>query len=119
MFFSKKAFRKNTNGFNERKLYDLLTNIPHGRVVTYGTLAELLGNKNWARAVGNALHRNPDGDKYPCYKVVNNKGALSFSYAFGGIDEQKRRLEAEGIMVQNNKVELEIYAVDKKNIEDD
>lgn len=59
------------------RLYDLLLMIPHGRVVTYGRLAELLGNKHLARAVGNALHANPDGDKYPCYKVVSSKGELS------------------------------------------
>ena len=54
-------------------------------------------------------HKNPDGDKYPCYKVVNGKGALSDAYAFGGISEQKRRLEAEGITVENNRVDLKKY----------
>ena len=70
----------------------------------------MLGNKKWARAVGSALHKNPDGDKYPCYKVVNRKGELSSAYAFGGIDEQKRRLEAEGVSVENGKVDLIKYA---------
>ena len=55
-------------------------------------------------------HKNPDGDKYPCYKVVNRKGKLSSAYAFGGIDEQKRRLEAEGVSVENGKVDLIKYA---------
>lgn len=90
-------------------LYELLTTIPYGKVVTYGTLAEMLGNKSLARAVGNALHSNPDGDKYPCYKVVNSKGELSPAYAFGGIEEQKRRLEREGILVENGKVDLKRY----------
>lgn len=90
-------------------MYDLLLTIPRGRVVTYGRLAELLGNKHLARVVGNALHANPDGDLYPCYKVVNSKGELSRAYAFGGIDEQKRRLEAEGIAVVNGKVDLKKY----------
>ena len=92
-----------------QRVYDLLTTIPRGRVVTYGRLAEMLGNRRWARAVGNALHQNPDGDRYPCYKVVNGKGELSRAYAFGGIEAQKRRLEAEGIKVVNGKVDLECY----------
>ena len=61
------------------------------------------------RAVGNALHRNPDGEKYPCCKVVNSKGELSRAYAFGGIEAQKRRLEAEGITSEHGKVDLEKY----------
>lgn len=97
--------------FDKQKLYDLLTSIPKGRVVTYGQLAELLGNKRWARAVGNALHSNPDGDKYPCYRVVNCNGELSAAYAFGGVEEQKHRLESDGICVANNRVDLIKYGV--------
>ena len=91
------------------KVYDYLTTIPKGKVVTYGQIAEHLGNKRLARAVGNALHKNPDGDKYPCYKVVNSKGQLSPAYAFGGIEAQKRRLEADGIEVTDYAVDLERY----------
>jgi alkylated DNA nucleotide flippase Atl1 len=61
--------------------------------------------------VGNALHENPNGDKYPCYKVVNSRGELSCAYAFGGKDEQKRRLEAEGIVVENEKVNLNEFCM--------
>jgi O-6-methylguanine DNA methyltransferase len=93
----------------EKRLYELLTAIPRGKVVTYGTLAEMLGNRGFARAVGNALHKNPDGEKYPCYKVVNAKGALAPAFVFGGIEEQKRRLEAEGIEVKDGRVDLEKY----------
>ncbi len=95
--------------FDKNKLYELLTKIPRGKVITYGRAAEILGNKSWARAVGNALHKNPDGEKYPCYKVVNAKGELSAAYAFGGIDEQKRRLLSDGITVEHNKVDLQKY----------
>ena len=94
--------------FNQ-KVYDLLLTLPRGRVITYGALAEMLGNKQLARAVGNALHNNPDGDRYPCYKVVNGKGELSRAYAFGGVGEQQRRLEAEGIAVENGRVDLKRY----------
>ena len=90
-------------------VYEYLTAIPKGKVVTYGQIAEFLGNKNLARTVGNILHENPDGDKYPCYKVVNAKGNLAKNYAFGGVDCQKIRLEADGVIVKNNKVDLKVY----------
>ncbi len=101
------------SNFDKQKLYTLLTQIPYGKVATYGSLAESLGNKAWARAVGNALHNNPDGDKYPCYKVVNSKGELSSAFAFGGLAEQQRRLEAEGIVVADGRVDLTKYLCEK------
>ena len=104
-------FDKMSGKFDKEKLYAILKDIPRGKVVTYGTLAEMLGNKKWARAVGNALHENPDGDKYPCYRVVNSRGEPSPAYAFGGAEEQKRRLESDGIKVDNCKVYLEKYGV--------
>ncbi len=97
------------NKFDKQALYELLIFIPKGKVVTYGTLAAMLGNKGWARAVGNALHDNPDGEKYPCYRVVNSRGELADAFVFGGSDEQKRRLEKDGIEVVNGKVDLEKY----------
>ena len=95
--------------FSKEKLFALLCTVPYGKVVTYGELAHMLGNKLWARAVGNALHHNPDGEKYPCYRVVNSNGKLSVSYAFGGIEAQRERLEAEGIIVENDRVDLKRY----------
>ena len=99
------------SGFDKQRLYELLATLPKGRVITYGGLAQLLGNRGWARAIGNALHQNPDGDRYPCYKVVNARGELSRAYAFGGIEAQRCRLEAEGILVENGKVNLDVYGV--------
>lgn len=92
----------------DRVLQYLLT-IPKGKVVTYGQIADAIGYPGAARAVGNALHKNPDGDKYPCYKVVNSKGELSGRFAFGGIMIQQERLEADGIEVVDNRVNLKKY----------
>lgn len=93
----------------QQKVLNFLLTIPRGKVVTYGQIAEAIGRPGAARAVGNALHTNPDGDKYPCYKVVSSKGELSGCFAFGGILEQRERLEADGIEVNNNRVDLEQY----------
>lgn len=100
-----------TGKFDKAQLYELLATLPRGKVITYGRLAQLLGNKGWARAVGNALHSNPDGDKYPCYKVVNSRGQLSPAYAFGGPEAQRKRLEADGIVVEDSKVDLKKYGI--------
>ncbi len=99
----------------EQKVYEYLTKIPKGKVVTYKQIAEYLGNKNLARVVGNILHNNPNENKYPCYKVVNSKGMLSKNFAFGGIDKQKQKLEEDGIEVNNYRVDLEKYKYSEKN----
>lgn len=101
---------------DKQTVYDFLATIPNGKVVTYGQIAEFIGNPNFARAVGNILHKNTDGDKYPCYKVVSATGKLSVSYAFGGLAAQKQRLEKEGIQVQNDKVDLKCYRWTMENI---
>ena len=62
-----------------------------------------------ARAVGNALHHNPDPDNIPCFRVVNSKGELAGEFAFGGAGAQARLLEAEGIEVVEGRVDLKKY----------
>lgn len=93
----------------KEEVYEFLTTIPKGKVVTYGQIAEYLGNKKLARVVGNILHNNPNKNKYPCYKVVNINGELSRNFAFGGIEKQKEKLEKDGIVVENYKVDLTKY----------
>ena len=94
---------------NKQDVYDFLQRIPRGYVVTYGTIAEAFGDKKWARSIGNILHDNPDGEKYPCYKVVSANGKLAVAYAFGGIERQKELLESDGIEVTGYKVDLKKY----------
>lgn len=93
----------------KEKVYEFLTTIPKGKVVTYGQIAEYLGNKKLSRVVGNILHNNPDEEKYPCYKVVDRNGNLSKHFAFGGIEKQKEKLENDGIAVNNYRVDLNRY----------
>lgn len=64
-----------------------------------------------SRAVGNALHKNPDPDHIPCYRVVNSKGELAGAFAFGGEEVQRKLLEADGIEVVNGKVDLKKYGL--------
>lgn len=96
----------------KEKVFEFLRTIPKGKVVTYGQIAEYLGNKNLARVVGNILHNNPDEEYYPCYKVVNSKGELAKSFAFGGIEKQKEKLEKDGVIVIGYKVDLKKYKME-------
>lgn len=100
---------------DKKSVFEYLSKIPSGKVVTYSQIAQALGNKKAARAVGNILHTNKDPKKYPCYRVVNAKGELAKNYAFGGADGQKKFLEAEGIEVTNGKVDLSIYGLRVKD----
>ena len=94
------------------KVYAYLKTIPCGKVVTYGQIAAYLGNKRMARVVGNILHQNPDPEAYPCHRVVNGKGQVAENFAFGGSAEQRKRLEKEGIVFEENgTVDLNKYGV--------
>ena len=86
------------------KVYGFVKNIPRGKVATYGQIALHLGNRNFARVVGNILHNNPDPEHIPCHRVVNAQGRLSRSYAFGGIEAQRCLLESEGVVFKSNQV---------------
>ena len=94
-----------------KRIYEAVKKIPTGHVATYGQVAELAGDKKMARAVGNALHKNPDPDNIPCFRVVNAKGELAGEFAFGGAGAQAKLLEAEGIEVINGKVDLKKYGI--------
>jgi len=94
-----------------KRIYKAVKKIPKGKVATYAQIAEMAGDRKMARAVGNALHKNPDPEAIPCFRVVNSKGECSGSFAFGGLDEQAKRLREDGIEVVNNKVDLEKYGM--------
>ncbi len=92
-----------------KRIYEAVKKIPYGTVATYSQIAELAGDRKMARAVGNALHKNPDPENIPCFRVVNARGELAGEFAFGGSGEQAKLLEAEGITVTDGKVDLNIY----------
>lgn len=96
-----------------KRIYEAVKKIPKGHVATYGQIAELAGDKKMARAVGNALHKNPDPDHIPCFRVVNARGELSGSFAFGGADAQEKLLKADGVEVVEGRVDLNKYGITK------
>ncbi|MBR6406420.1 MAG: methylated-DNA--[Lachnospiraceae bacterium] len=95
-----------------KRIYEAVKKVPKGKVATYGDIAALAGNPRMSRAVGNALHKNPDPSAIPCHRVVSSAGKLSGAFAFGGPDVQAKRLRAEGVEVRDNRVDLSEYRID-------
>ncbi len=91
------------------KIYDVVRQIPKGKVATYGQVACLAGNRRWARVVGYALHANPDPDSIPCYRVVTKEGRVSVAFAFGGENRQIELLEEDGVEFEDGHVKMEQY----------
>lgn len=94
-----------------KRIYEAVKKIPKGKVATYAQVAELAGNPRMCRAVGNALHKNPDPKHIPCYRVVNAKGELAAGFAFGGADVQAKLLLADGVEVVDGRVDLKKYGL--------
>lgn len=93
-----------------KKVYQLVCLIPKGSVASYGQIACLLGTPKSSRAVGYALHQNPQQGVIPCHRVVNKQGRLAPSFAFGGMDVQRQLLEDEGVVVSEvGFVDMDIY----------
>lgn len=95
-----------------KRIYEAVKRIPKGRVATYAQVAAMAGNNKMSRAVGNALHKNPEPGIIPCHRVVDSKGRLAGAFAFGGAGAQAKLLEAEGVEVVNDFVDLKKYKMD-------
>ena len=94
-----------------KRIYEAVKKIPKGHVATYRQIAEMAGNPRMSRAVGNALHKNPDPLHIPCFRVVNSKGELAGAFAFGGGKAQAELLREDGVEVVDGKVDLEKYGM--------
>ena len=94
-----------------KRIYEAVRKIPKGCAATYQDVARLAGNPKMSRAVGNALHKNPDPEGTPCFRIVNAKGELAGAFAFGGPDVQANRLREDGIEVVDGKVDLNEFGV--------
>lgn len=85
------------DSFFERT-YELVRQIPEGRVASYGQLARMMGEPRKARFVGFAMHASPGmAGGVPCHRVVFKDGRLAPGFAFGGPGVQRQMLEAEGV----------------------
>lgn len=83
------------------RVFAVVRRIPAGKVATYGQVGRMIGAPRAARYVGYALHGNPepgtDPGCIPCHRVVFKDGRMATGFAFGGPDEQRKMLAAEGV----------------------
>lgn len=81
-----------------KEVYEIVAQIPAGKVASYGQIAAMLGNPRAARTVGWAMASSPSHLHLPCHRVVNKAGRLSPDPVFGGYEVQRADLEAEGVI---------------------
>jgi methylated-DNA-protein-cysteine methyltransferase-like protein len=84
-------------------IYQVVREIPYGRVTSYGAIAAYLGMKGGARMVGWAMNASHAISDVPAHRVVNRNGLLTGKNFFGG-DRMQLLLEGEGIQVKNNQI---------------
>ena len=78
------------------KVYNVVLGIPKGQVRSYSDVAKSIGNPRAARAVGNALKKNPFPVRIPCHRVISASGAIGRYSAGGGKKRKKQLLKKEG-----------------------
>ena len=92
------------------KVYNIVRQIPEGKVTSYGAIANYLGVKKSARLVGCAMNASHGDNSIPAHRVVNRVGLLTGKHHFGGTKIMQQLLENEGILIKENKIlNLELH----------
>lgn len=86
------------------KVYEVVRQVPYGRVTSYGAIANYLGAPRSARMVGYAMNLSHDKD-VPAHRVVNRNGLLTGKFHFAGINLMQQLLESEGVRVIEDAVQ--------------
>ena len=86
----------------DKKIYKKLSEVPKGKITTYGELAKAVGMKNGQRAVGRIMNKNPYPVIIPCHRVIKSDGKVG-GYAYGE-EIKSNMLTKEGIKIKNGKI---------------
>jgi len=102
-----------------QEIWEMVQQIPKGKVATYGEIAGLSGLLGQARQVGYALHALPPNSDIPWHRVINSQGKISLPKTNGHYVKQKRLLKREGVVFKRDKVDLKKFgwlaSLDKQN----
>ena len=96
----------------QERIWQIVYQIPAGRVASYGQIAALAGLPRRARQVGNVLRNLPKPTTLPWHRVCNSQGRLSLPEGSASYREQKDRLESEGIVFDRGRIALARYGWD-------
>ncbi len=105
--------RRPQPGFYAR-VYEIVEQIPRGKVTTYGAIAEVLGMKGSSRMVGQALSALPEDSDVPAQRVINRIGALSGAHHFGGYERMRAMLRREGVAFKHELVDMQKHFWDPR-----
>ncbi len=92
-----------------KNVWKVVCGIPAGHVLTYGDVARLAGRPSGARRVSQAMRLAPRKLKIPWHRVINAQGRISIPEDSAGYRMQKERLEEEGVVFLNGKIDLQRY----------
>ena len=84
------------------KIYEVVKDIPRGKVATYKQIATLAGNPRASRVVGYAMKHNTDMSIIPCHRVVGSNGKMVGYSAHKGVSSKIQMLKDEGVIFKNN-----------------
>jgi len=88
-----------------QKVYEVVKQIPYGKITTYGAIAKKIGAARSARMVGYALNASHLNEDIPAHRVVNRKGLLTGKHHFQGTNLMQQLLESEGVKIKDNTVQ--------------
>lgn len=95
--------KSNSDNFFER-VYEIVRQIPEGKVTSYGAIAKAIGAARSARMVGWAMNASHNLEDVPAHRVVNRNGMLTGKHHFDGTNLMQQLLENEGIKVVDNQI---------------
>ncbi len=103
----------------QERVYEIVREIPSGKVMTYGQIAELLGEGYTARTVGYAMNASNE-DNVPWQRVINAKGGCSTAKITFATNLQQNMLEEEGVKFnEKGFCDLEVYRWYPEGFEED
>ncbi|WP_292890047.1 MGMT family protein [Nonlabens sp.] len=86
------------------RVYEVVKQIPYGKVTSYGAIARVLGTPRSSRAVGYAMNASHNDPEVPAHRVVNRNGILTGKHHFPGTNLMRQLLESEGLIIEEDQI---------------